>query len=284
MFPTLPNINLCLKATLPTGNTSKVEGSQEMTEDAMVHGTLPQFLIEKILRLKIYETKYWKEKCFGVTALELVDRAVELRYIGGTYGGNQKPTNFMCLLFKMLQITPEMEIVESFINFPDFKYIRVLGVFYLRLVGSARDIYTMIEPLLADFRKIRVRNPDGSFSITHIDEIAHALLTENFVFSVSLPAITSRQVLEDKGVLEPRKSKLFDIDPDLEQLLHHSSQAIVKGGLTEHDQLAESSELDSSSLETKKKKLKKVWVGKKKSQAASTEPNLDDLDQVNARR
>lgn len=32
-----------------------------------VHGTDPQFLIEKILRAKIIDSQYWKEKCFGLT-------------------------------------------------------------------------------------------------------------------------------------------------------------------------------------------------------------------------
>lgn len=34
-----------------------------------VHGTNPQFLIEKILRTRIYESTYWKESCFGLTGM-----------------------------------------------------------------------------------------------------------------------------------------------------------------------------------------------------------------------
>ena len=43
-----------------------------------VHGTNPQNLIEKILRSKIYNHRYWKEHCFGLTAESLVDKAMEL--------------------------------------------------------------------------------------------------------------------------------------------------------------------------------------------------------------
>ena len=32
----------------------------------MIHGTNPQFLIEKILRERIYESIYWREHCFGL--------------------------------------------------------------------------------------------------------------------------------------------------------------------------------------------------------------------------
>lgn len=46
-----------------------------------------QNLIEKILRMKIYSSMYWKEHCFALTAESLVDKAVDLKYVGGTYGG-----------------------------------------------------------------------------------------------------------------------------------------------------------------------------------------------------
>lgn len=46
-----------------------------------------QNLVEKILRMKIYNSMYWKEHCFALTAESLVDKAVELKYVGGTFGG-----------------------------------------------------------------------------------------------------------------------------------------------------------------------------------------------------
>lgn len=35
-----------------------------------VHGTDPQFLIEKITRQKIYDSYYWKSDCFGLNGME----------------------------------------------------------------------------------------------------------------------------------------------------------------------------------------------------------------------
>ena len=61
-----------------------------------------QYLIEKIVRIKIYASLYWKEYCFALTAETLVERAAEIRHVGGTFGGQQKPTHFMCLLLKLL--------------------------------------------------------------------------------------------------------------------------------------------------------------------------------------
>ena len=84
-----------------------------------IHGTNPQNLIEKITRLKIYNCNYWKEQCFGLTAESLVDKAVALKYAGGTYAGNVKPTKFLCLILKMLQLSPEKEIVLEYIHNED---------------------------------------------------------------------------------------------------------------------------------------------------------------------
>uniref|UniRef100_A0A8D2AEF7 Pre-mRNA-splicing factor 38B n=1 Tax=Sciurus vulgaris TaxID=55149 RepID=A0A8D2AEF7_SCIVU len=46
-----------------------------------IHGTNPQYLVEKIIRTRIYESKYWKEECFGLTAELVVDKAMELSAI-----------------------------------------------------------------------------------------------------------------------------------------------------------------------------------------------------------
>jgi len=50
-----------------------------------------------------------------------VDKAVELEYVGGTYGGARRPAPFLCLTLKMLQIQPEIEIVYEFIKNKDYK-------------------------------------------------------------------------------------------------------------------------------------------------------------------
>lgn len=51
----------------------------------------------------------------------MVDKAMELRYIGGIFGGNIKPTPFLSLTLKMLQIQPEKDIVIEFIKNEEFK-------------------------------------------------------------------------------------------------------------------------------------------------------------------
>lgn len=65
--------------------------------------------------------------------------------MGGTYGGNIQPTPFLCLLCKLLQLQPEKEIIVEYIKNDDFKYLRTLGATYMRLIGSAKDIYKVEE-------------------------------------------------------------------------------------------------------------------------------------------
>eukprot|EP01032_Pedospumella_encystans_P013001 gene13000-14998_t len=174
-----------------------------------VHGTNPQYLIEKITRLKIYNCVYWKEQCFGLTAETIMDKAVALKYIGGTYGGNLKPTNFLCLVLKLLQLQPEVDIVIEYIKNEDFKYLRALGAFYLRLVGKVDMIYQYLEPLLNDYRKLSYRGMSGWQSM-HIDEFIDNLLRDELVCDMALPHLVKRMKLEEQGLIEFRKSALDD--------------------------------------------------------------------------
>ncbi|KAL7042542.1 hypothetical protein ACKWTF_001181 [Chironomus riparius] len=179
-----------------------------------IHGTNPQYLIEKIIRSRIYDSQYWKESCFALTAELMVDKAMELRFLGGVFGGNIKPTPFICLVLKFLQIQPEKDIVIEFIKNEEFKYVRALGAFYLRLTASAVDCYKYLEPLYNDYRKLRRQNRMGHYEIVHMDEFIDELLREERVCDVILPRIQKRCVLEESGELDPKVSLL---DDDLDQ-------------------------------------------------------------------
>lgn len=126
--------------------------------------------------------------------------------MGGVYG-NQKPTPFMCLLFKLLQLQPEREIVMAYLEDPDFKYLRALAAMYIRLTWSAVDIFKTLEPLMGDFRKLRVRGM-GGWRLSYMDEFIDDLLTQERVCDIALPRMMTRAMLEDADELEPRESLL----------------------------------------------------------------------------
>lgn len=190
--------------------------NRTVKEAKNVHGTNPQYLVEKIIRTRIYDSKYWKEQCFALTAELLVDKAMELRFVGGVFGGNIKPTQFLCLTLKMLQIQPEKDIVVEFIKNQEFKYVRALGAFYLRLTGTALDCYKYLEPLYIDNRKLRRQNRSGQFEIVHMDEFIDELLRNDRVCDIILPRIQKRIILEENNELEPKVSVLEeDLDEDV---------------------------------------------------------------------
>lgn len=151
----------------------------------VIHGTNPQYLVEKIIRTRIYESRYWKEECFGLSAADVLDKAIAIRFIGGIYGGNIKPTPFLCLTLKLLQIQPDKDIVIAFIGkFGEkYKYLRALGAFYFRLIGTSLDVWKYLEPLYNDFRKLRIMDKMGKFSVIHVDEFVDSLLRDDRVFS-----------------------------------------------------------------------------------------------------
>jgi len=133
------------------------------TSARQIHGMNPQYILETILRNKIYNSMYWKEKCFALTSETIIDRTVELKYIGGTIGGNKSPSDFISLMLKLLQIQPEKEIILEYLNNKDYKYLTALAAYYIRLTSKAKDVYLQLEPLYVDYRKLRIRNSDGSF-------------------------------------------------------------------------------------------------------------------------
>ncbi|KAG2392777.1 hypothetical protein C9374_011502 [Naegleria lovaniensis] len=194
------------------------QDENELSEFNVIHATNTQNLIEQITRNKIFNSVYYKEECFGLNAATLIDKAIALDSIGGTYGGHRKPSNFLCLLMKMLQIEVDMESAISYIQNEEFKYLTALAALYIRLVGSALDIYQNLEPLYADFRKLKLRNIDGSCKIIHMDEYVEILLNEDSFCDIKLPFLVKRTVLERRGKLDPYVSSL-ELNEDLKALL-----------------------------------------------------------------
>lgn len=224
---------------------------------ALIRGQNPALLFEKGVRDRITESYYWKEQCFGLNAATLCDRAAELKFIGGTTGIMGKPTPFLCLAFKLLQLVPERAIILEYLNFRadeqegdgvaedngnaagegdlnaagklgDFKYLRCLAAFYIRLAWEPVDIYKTLEPLLTDYRKIKRRLKE-TFTLTHVDQFIDDLLTKDRMCATSLWKLPTRANLEDLELLDPRESPLGDevdaLDDDMERQSHGSASS-----------------------------------------------------------
>jgi pre-mRNA-splicing factor 38A len=111
-------------------------------------GTDPQSLLEYITRQRIYDSRYWKEECFGLTTAHVLEKAATSLSSMGSL-----PHHFTSLLLKLLQLHPEHDLVQkAFIDQDEFKYARALGALYVRLTSRPVEIYQSLEPLLSDSR------------------------------------------------------------------------------------------------------------------------------------
>ena len=177
---------------------------------ASLSGSDPQNLMEYITRQKIYDSRYWKEECFGLTLSDVLERAAETTECIGSL-----PTKFLSLTLKLLQLHPETELVDTaFVKQDEFKYVRALGCLYIRLTARPIDIYETLEALYVDKRKLRVwSGHEQLWSIMHFDEWIHQLLTESRVVGITLPRLPARRVLQDAGYLAegPRPTALKDV-------------------------------------------------------------------------
>jgi len=178
-----------------------------------VQGSDPQNLMEYITRQKIYDSRFWKEECFGLTAADVMERAAKsLTSIGGTFSGMGKPTKFLSLTLKLLQLQPDKNVIQTFLEQNHFKYLKVLGAFYLRLTGRPQDIYEMLDPLYADYSKLKYRDVN-EWKLIHVDEFIDELLTKPICCGIAMPRLPIRKTLQEDGYLEegPRLTALHDV-------------------------------------------------------------------------
>jgi len=183
------------------------------------NGLNPATIMEKAVRERIVDCYFYKEQCFAVNEADIVDRVVEhVDYIGGIHGVVQKPTPFLCLAFKLLQLAPSDAVLDEYLRFggDKFKYLRALAAFYIRMTRSDKDVYTWLEPLLEDHRKLRRKGRNGT-SLTYVDVFIDDLLTKDRVCATSLWKMRKRDILEDLELLEPRVSPLGNIEDLLEE-------------------------------------------------------------------
>lgn len=219
----------------------------------LIRGQNPATLLERAVLDRITDSMYFKEQCFGLNAASLCDRAADLQHIGGTYGTTGKPTPFLCLIFKMLQLVPNDDIILEMLNQPAlaladaeededettetdqsklgyFKYLRALAAFYIRLAWQPKDIYQTLEPLLADHRKLK-RRARENYALTYMDQFIDDLLTKDRVCATSLWKMPTRVALEDLGELEPYESALGD---ELDEIDRESQNGHDDGEVSEN--------------------------------------------------
>ncbi|KAL7578602.1 hypothetical protein ACA910_009753 [Epithemia clementina (nom. ined.)] len=192
---------------------------------SQVSGSDPQNLMEYLIRQRIYDSRYWKETCFGLTVQDVMEESTNttaksssLSRPGTDYNDHDNDIRggpvaighlqFLALVLKLLQLHPETDlIVETFVEQDEFKYTRALGALYVRLTGRPADIYVALEALYSDRRKVRCLSTTitsataTTYSIQYMDDYVHQLLTESTVAGIVLPRLPQRRGLQEAGYL-----------------------------------------------------------------------------------
>ena len=158
-------------------------------------------VMDKMTRNRIFISRYWKEECFALNAETLIDKAIKIRSIGGLYSGAKRPTKFLCLVFKMLQMNIPKEIIEEYLKAREYKYLTAMALLYLRLTTKGVETYRWLEPFYNDNRKLVIRDSVGEFGIIYMDEFSDKLLRDETVMGITLPFLQKRAVLEEQELI-----------------------------------------------------------------------------------
>jgi pre-mRNA-splicing factor 38A len=244
-------------------------------------------LIEKIIRERIYESVFYKQHCYTAKLTDLLQKASTgnncIKYVGTTFGGNTKPTPFICFLFRLLHY-PQLSLGAVVYCLDrigsEYKYVRALFALYLRMTlptvksGTGVEVYKLLEPLYQDYRKLRRRRMDGSFDLIRMDEYIESLLLLNGKedFPLALTPLTKREVLEEIGQLEKRVSPLQE---EYELLLKSQTDSDDSSLSSSSSSVSSSSDNDDVTPTSNKKKFK-LNFKKKIAPVESTKKDVDD--------
>lgn len=133
--------------------------------------------IDPVGRERLSHSTTWISHCANKPLLAIVESLIDTEAIGFFTGcvGFKKPVPFLCYLFRLLQLVPDVDLVRYMVEQDVHKYLRVAAMIFLRLVGDEKLVVFIKETCIDDYRKIRCINEEGSYVILHVDEIVDEL-------------------------------------------------------------------------------------------------------------
>jgi pre-mRNA-splicing factor 38A len=162
----------------------------------------PESRIEKIVRSRVAASTYWAQYCYGLNAATLVSRAVGLDVAGGLYSTAQKPTPFLCLLVKLCQLAPDIELIQEYLDQTAFPEMKCLGAAYIRIAAPPVHMVDVLLPLLDDYTPVRyVEN--NEYSMITVDQFVDRLLTDTACCDIVMPQLPKQLHLEERLATRP---------------------------------------------------------------------------------
>ena len=152
-----------------------------------VHGANPQFLIEKIIRTRIYECKFWKEECFALTGAESCGFTNTLQrnhlstkrwpwiMLAVFMEATTSPPTFFVLSLKCCKFNRRRTLSSNSLRTKTSSTCVLLGpctcgwwgrrwtaIKYEHVFIVKYSFCKYLEPLLNDFRKLKMLSREGS--------------------------------------------------------------------------------------------------------------------------
>lgn len=144
------------------------------------------------------------------------------------------------------------------------------------MTGKATEIYKYLEPLYNDYRKLAYRGING-WELIRMDEFIDILLCNELACDVALPFLPKRLLLEDSGVMEPRKSILEDEIDDTDEDEEKETDKFIKEKKKKKDSLTPI----ISSGESESTKNVTTPVGESEVEISSTQlKNQEKIEQM----
>lgn len=94
--------------------------------------------------------------CLRRPLMATVEALITVPFVGGLTGPLKRPERFICLVTRLLQITPDPSVVLAMLRQDVHKYLRVAALFVIRLIGNDAMMREALRIGWADYRKIRV--------------------------------------------------------------------------------------------------------------------------------
>ncbi|KAK6460406.1 PRP38 family-domain-containing protein, partial [Scheffersomyces coipomensis] len=175
------------------------------------------YLIEPIIRHRIQDSIFYKQYLYLTNEATILPIIIDhVKFIGGT-DSIGKSCQFLSCLFRLLELDPSQEIIDSYLTqlgFNEFKYLTALILIYIRITYNSSLVYSTFDKFGQDFRKLRIKlkspefNKFGipiNFKLTYMDEWIDDLLVNERVVNIILPRLTPRITLVENGLIEPKQ-------------------------------------------------------------------------------
>ncbi|KAG2616742.1 pre-mRNA splicing factor SR-like 1 [Panicum virgatum] len=153
-------------------------------------------LMEKVLRMNILSSEYFKELYRLKTYHEVIDEIYScVEHVEPWMTGNCRgPSTAFCLLYKFFTMKLTVKQMHGLLKHPDSPYIRAIGFLYLRYVADPKTLWTWYEPYLRDDEEF---SPGSNGRVTTMGVYVRDLILGQYYFDSLLPRIplpVTRQV------------------------------------------------------------------------------------------